>query len=84
VWRDNRVPELIGTGIYARTVMENFPQLPVVDETGLEDASLRDNFIQRVFALYRRQQLAMGNMTEDNLQNHVQALTDRLREPDTE
>jgi uncharacterized protein YbbK (DUF523 family) len=46
-------PKPEGVGIYARKLMENFPNLPVEDEGRLGDFALRENFIQRVFALHR-------------------------------
>ena len=45
--------ERSGIGIYARRLMENLPWLPVVEEGSLADPAQREDFIQRVFALYR-------------------------------
>jgi uncharacterized protein YbgA (DUF1722 family)/uncharacterized protein YbbK (DUF523 family) len=42
-----------GVGIFARIFMEHFPLLPVEDDGRLRDPKLRDNFIERVFALKR-------------------------------
>jgi uncharacterized protein YbgA (DUF1722 family)/uncharacterized protein YbbK (DUF523 family) len=42
-----------GIGIFARMFMEHFPLLPVEDEGRLHDPALRENFIERVFALAR-------------------------------
>lgn len=53
VWRENRMPENVGSGIYTATLMKNFPNLPVEEEGRLGDARLRENFIQRVFILHR-------------------------------
>lgn len=44
-----------GPGIFARTIMDTFPLLPVEDERRMHDPSLRENFIERVF-VYRRWQ----------------------------
>jgi uncharacterized protein YbgA (DUF1722 family)/uncharacterized protein YbbK (DUF523 family) len=42
-----------GRGRYADALMRRFPNLPIEEEGRLNDARLRDNFIERVFA-YRR------------------------------
>lgn len=42
-----------GIGMFARTFMEHFPLLPVEEEGRLHDPVLRENFIERVFALAR-------------------------------
>ncbi|WP_272991931.1 YbgA family protein [Porticoccus hydrocarbonoclasticus] len=42
-----------GRGVFARTVMEQFPCLPVEEEGRLGDPGLRENFIQRVFIYHR-------------------------------
>lgn len=50
-----------GAGIFADTVMKALPWLPVEEEGRLGDAILRENFIRRVYTLYRwRQMLAEG------------------------
>lgn len=60
VW-DEVMPIRDGTGIYAGRLMQNFPHLPVEEEGRLGDAILRENFIQRVFALRRwHKMLAQG------------------------
>lgn len=45
---DGRAP-----GLFARVFMEHFPLLPVEDEARLNDPGLRENFIERIFALHR-------------------------------
>jgi len=47
------MPERNGRGVYAAALMRRFPTLPVEEEGRLNDARLRENFIERVFA-YRR------------------------------
>lgn len=42
-----------GRGLFAAKLLEAFPNLPVEEEGRLNDAVLRENFIERVFA-YRR------------------------------
>jgi len=42
-----------GVGIFARIFMDHFPLLPVEDEGRLHDPELRENSIERIFALKR-------------------------------
>ncbi len=42
-----------GVGIFARIFMGHFPLLPVEDEARLHDPELRENFIERIFAMRR-------------------------------
>jgi uncharacterized protein YbgA (DUF1722 family)/uncharacterized protein YbbK (DUF523 family) len=53
VYGSSGVPVRRGVGIFANTFMEHFPLLPVEDEGRLQDPSLRENFIERIF-VYRR------------------------------
>lgn len=49
-----------GIGLYARALLEAHPHLPIEEEGRLNDDRLRDNFIVRVFAYHRLQQLFRG------------------------
>ncbi len=53
VWNDKGMPVRRGVGIFAAAFMEHFPLLPVEDEGRLHDPGLRENFIERIFALRR-------------------------------
>ena len=53
VYNQKARPVKKGVGIFARIFMEHFPLLPVEDEGRLHDPKLRDNFIERIFALKR-------------------------------
>jgi uncharacterized protein YbgA (DUF1722 family)/uncharacterized protein YbbK (DUF523 family) len=46
-----------GVGIFARALLTRYPHLPVEEEGRLEDARLRENFIERVFAFRRLRDL---------------------------
>ncbi|MCY4328612.1 MAG: DUF523 and DUF1722 domain-containing protein [Endozoicomonadaceae bacterium] len=52
-----------GTGIFAKTLMNTLPLLPVEEEGRLHDAVLRENFFTRVYAYYRWQQLTKNDFT---------------------
>lgn len=55
-----RAPRM-GRGLFARAVMETYPLLPCEEEGRLNDPSLRESFVERVFALDRwRETMADG------------------------
>jgi uncharacterized protein YbgA (DUF1722 family) len=47
------VAEKVGQGLFTEALIARYPRLPMEDEGRLNDAKLRENFIERVFA-YRR------------------------------
>ena len=51
------VPARQGRGLFAAALMQTLPLLPVEEEGRLNDVGLRENFIERVFAYHRWQQL---------------------------
>jgi len=53
VYSEKGAPAKDGRGLFAGPLMDSHPNLPVEDEGRLNDANLRENFIERVFA-YRR------------------------------
>lgn len=60
-------PRRKGVGIYAGEMMSNNPLLPVEEEGRLGDPGLRENFIQRVYVLYRWKQLVAAGITAQSL-----------------
>jgi uncharacterized protein YbgA (DUF1722 family)/uncharacterized protein YbbK (DUF523 family) len=46
-------PGAVGRGLFAAALVERFPALPVEEEGRLNDAALRENFIERIFAMAR-------------------------------
>lgn len=55
VYDSNNMPARKGRGLFAARVTKRLPLMPVEEEGRLNDPSLRENFIERVFA-YRRWQ----------------------------
>lgn len=45
---ENRMPSGTGAGIFAATLMDRYPLLPVIEETGLQHRSRRHRFIKKV------------------------------------
>jgi uncharacterized protein YbgA (DUF1722 family)/uncharacterized protein YbbK (DUF523 family) len=50
-------PERVGQGLFAAVLVKAFPHLPIEEEGRLNDAHLRESFIERVFAYHRLQGL---------------------------
>ena len=61
VYSGKNVATRKGVGLFARLFMQHFPLLPVEEEGRLHDPALRENFIERVFALARWRELMDGN-----------------------
>jgi uncharacterized protein YbgA (DUF1722 family)/uncharacterized protein YbbK (DUF523 family) len=53
VYNDKNMAVRKGVGMFARSYMHRFPLLPVEEEGRLHDPALRENFIERIFALAR-------------------------------
>ena len=51
------MPQRNGRGLFAAALMDAMPELPVEEEGRLNDPRLRENFIERMFARQRLQQL---------------------------
>jgi uncharacterized protein YbgA (DUF1722 family)/uncharacterized protein YbbK (DUF523 family) len=67
VYGPSGVPLRSGTGIFAKTFMQRFPLLPAEDEGRLQDPSLRENFIERIFVFHRWRQLMQGRISAGRL-----------------
>lgn len=60
LYDSNGVPSNTGRGIYAAAIMRALPLLPTEEEGRLNDPALRENFLERLFA-YRRWQELLEN-----------------------
>ena len=61
-----------GPGIYVREIVHTLPYLPVIDETQLDMAETKDNFLERVFSLARWHQSVAGPISVSRLNDfHV-------------
>jgi uncharacterized protein YbgA (DUF1722 family)/uncharacterized protein YbbK (DUF523 family) len=67
VYNANEMPEKRGRGIFADTLINSMPNLPVEEEGRLMDPVLRENFLERVFIYYRWQQLINNGLTSNKL-----------------
>jgi len=59
----NGVPSSTGRGLFAAALIERLPDLPVEEEERLRDPTLRDSFLERVFAYRRLTQLLRGSFS---------------------
>lgn len=55
-----------GIGLFAQAFKDRYPQVPTEDEGRLNDKSIRENFLERVYAHYRWRQI---DATENPLQS---------------
>ena len=60
VYNLKNMPQRNGRGLFAAALMSRFPLLPVEEEGRLNDPSLRENFVERVFAYHRWQEALAG------------------------
>ena len=64
----HNMPQKTGIGLYAKRLMDNFPNLPIEEEGRLEDAHLRENFIRRVYIYARWKEMVAGGISLSLLQ----------------
>ena len=79
VYNEKGMPEKKGIGIFARVFMEHFPLIPVEEEGRLHDPNLRENFIERIFALRRWRELrtekkGLGGLVDFHARNKLLVL----------
>ncbi len=67
VYNEKGMPSKKGVGMFARIFMNHFPLLPVEDEGRLHDPQLRENFIERIFALKRWREVLSKKESRGNL-----------------
>ena len=56
-------PQRNGSGLYTKTLMRNFPALPVEEEGRLGDPALRESFVKRVITYKRWHDLVAGGLS---------------------
>jgi len=67
VYNENGHPVKNGTGIFAKAFTEQFPLLPVEEEGRLNDADLRENFVESIFVFQRLRELVQKKKTRGAL-----------------
>ncbi|HOG11163.1 MAG TPA: DUF523 and DUF1722 domain-containing protein, partial [Smithella sp.] len=72
IYNEKTMPVKNGVGLFAAMFMKHFPLLPVEDEGRLHDPGLRENFIERIFALKRwRETLSAKNFKKSLIDFHT-------------
>lgn len=64
VYDENMVPKKNGVGLYAQALMATYPNLPIEEEGRLNDAFLRENFIERIFLYHEWQQVNKNSVND--------------------
>jgi uncharacterized protein YbgA (DUF1722 family) len=67
VYDQHGSPSRAGRGLYAEALLERWPHLPVEEEGRLQDDALRENFLERVVAYRRVQDVFQGRWTMGDL-----------------
>jgi uncharacterized protein YbgA (DUF1722 family)/uncharacterized protein YbbK (DUF523 family) len=80
VYTEKGMPVKNGVGMFAREFMIHFPLIPAEDDGRLNDPKIRENFIERIFALRRwRETIArgkhMGNLVDFHTRNKLLILS---------
>jgi uncharacterized protein YbgA (DUF1722 family)/uncharacterized protein YbbK (DUF523 family) len=70
VYNEKNYPDKSGVGIFAYELKKIYPDLPIEEEGRLNDANLRENFIERIFAYYRWQLMLMQGITVSSLMHY--------------
>ena len=63
VYQSRGAPRRDGRGLFAERLLERMPNLPVEEEGRLHDPSLRENWVERVFAYRRLRNLFDGRFS---------------------
>lgn len=67
VWNDGGMPDKSGVGVFADVLMGRWPNLPVEEEGRLNDAVLRENFVERIFFRHRWRSLVRTGLKRAHL-----------------
>jgi len=67
IYTEKGHPSNRGTGLFAKTFMAHFPLVPVEEDGRLNDPQLRENFIERIFAIRRWRQMAAERKSRGKL-----------------
>ncbi len=80
VYNDKGHSRNVGVGMFARAFMDHFPRVPTEEEGRLHDPILRENFIDRIFALTRwreciRQGASLGGLVDFHTRHKLMILS---------
>ncbi len=63
VYGESGMPQKSGRGLFAAELLGHFPLLPIEEEGRLNDAAIRENFIERIFAYHNLRKLFTGRFS---------------------
>ena len=67
VYQHPSSPSRKGSGLFAQAFQKAFPLIPTEDEGRLNDPGIRENFIERLFAYHRWQNLLANGLTRHGI-----------------
>ncbi len=67
IYKNDHPAERRGTGLFAKAIMERYPELPVEEDGRLSDPVLRESFMVRVFAFKRVKSLFHKSWTRKDV-----------------
>jgi len=84
VYTEKGMPSNRGIGMFARAFVDHFPLVPVEEDGRLNDSVLRENFIERIFALRRWRQLSsekksLGNIVAFHTAHKLQIMSHSVK-----
>ena len=65
LYDEGRAPARTGVGLFARALLDRFPDLPIEDEARLADPAIREQFVARLFAYRRTRDTRKPNAGDD-------------------
>ncbi len=71
IYSEKGIPYAKGAGLFGRAFMDRFPCIPVEDEGRLQDAWIRENFIERIFVFHRWKRIAAAPSSEGLVDFHT-------------
>lgn len=69
IYQETPKQPLMGVGLFAKELMAHYPLLPVEEEGRLNDNTLRENFIERIFVYHRWNKIVANQLTAKSLLN---------------
>ncbi|MDX1776832.1 MAG: DUF523 and DUF1722 domain-containing protein [Desulfobulbales bacterium] len=84
IYTEKGIPSNRGSGMFAKAFMDHFPLIPTEEEGRLNDSVLRENFIERIFALRRWRLMAaerksLGNMVAFHTAHKMQIMSHSVK-----
>jgi uncharacterized protein YbgA (DUF1722 family)/uncharacterized protein YbbK (DUF523 family) len=67
IYAPSGMPNRKGVGVFARELLQYFPDLPIEEEGRLSDPRLRENWVERIFAYHRMRVLWESKWTIGDL-----------------